>query len=183
MLSSVCISCHSLVYFFTFLYYTDVGSLVFAMLSLTSHVYQHRRWSAIFSLIALTFRQTNIIIVAYEIGWTFVDEIRSKNKLSRIFHLYTSRSSDAIETKDYFNVLWNNMRKDSRIILHTIESILWQCRYQFLVIGLFVLCFIKNNYSITLGHQEHHQMVLHLSQIYYFSVYTAFFVGSHLVRS
>jgi hypothetical protein len=41
--------------------------------------------------------------------------------------------------------------------------------------------FIKNNYSMTLGHQEHHQIVLHLAQMHYYAIYTAFFVCSHLV--
>jgi alpha-1,2-glucosyltransferase len=106
MLSALCISCHPLIYFFTFLYYTDVGSLFFAMISLTTHVYHYRLLSSMFSLVALTFRQTNIIIVAYEIGLTIIEEFRLKAKQSHILHVYTSRSSDTIETKEYITVIW-----------------------------------------------------------------------------
>ena len=132
-------------------------------------------------MIALTFRQTNIIIVAYEIGWTIIEEFRLKNKQSHILHVYTSRSSDTTATKEYFTVLWKYGRQELKLILFTLRTILWQCRYQCLVIVLFFIFFIKNNYSITLGHQEHHQMVLHLAQMHYYAVYTAFFVGAHLV--
>jgi alpha-1,2-glucosyltransferase len=159
MLAAICISCHPLIYFFTFLYYTDVGSLFFAMISLTTHVYHHYLWSAMFSLIALTFRQTNIIIVAYEIGLTIIEEFRLKTKQSHILHVYTSRSSDTIETKEYLIVLWKYGRLEI----------------------LFFIFFIKNNYSMTLGHQEHHQIVLHLAQMHYYAIYTAFFVSAHLV--
>lgn len=151
------------------------------MISLTSHVHHYRFLSAIFSLIALTFRQTNVIIVAYEIGWTLIEEFRAKNKQSHIFHVYTCRASDTIDTKEYFTVLWKYGRQEIHLILQTMRSVLWQCRYQFLVILLFLILFIRNNFSITLGHQEHHQMVLHLAQMHYYAVYTAFFVSAHLV--
>lgn len=152
------------------------------MVSLTSHVYHYRLSSAIFSLIALMFRQTNIIIVAYEIGLTVIEEFRAKSKQSHVFHVYTSRSSDTIDTKEYFTVLRKHGRNEMHLILVTLRSVLWLCRYQLAVIALFVLLFIQNNYSITLGHQEHHQMVLHLAQMHYYAVYTAFFVCAHLVR-
>ncbi|CAF3732036.1 unnamed protein product [Rotaria magnacalcarata] len=182
MLSALCMSCHPLIYFFTFLYYTDVGSLFFAMVSLTTHVYHYRFLSSMFSIIALTFRQTNIIIVAYEIGLTIIEEFRSKNKQSHILHVYTSRSSDTIEIKEYFIVLWKYGRLEIKLILNLIQSIIWTCRYNLCVIILFVLFFIKNNYSMTLGHQEHHQIVLHLAQMHYYATYTAFFVGAHIIQ-
>ncbi|CAF3813686.1 unnamed protein product [Rotaria sordida] len=181
MLSAICISCHPLIYFFTFLYYTDVGSLFFAMVSLTIHVYHYYLWSAMFSIIALTFRQTNIIIVAYEIGLTIIEEFRLKNKQSHILHVYTSRSSDTINIKEYITVLWKYSRLEIKFILNLIQSIIWKCRYHLCVIILFLIFFIKNNYSMTLGHQEHHQIVLHLAQMHYYVVYTSFFVSAHLL--
>lgn len=136
-----------------------------------------------FSLVALTFRQTNIIIVAYEIGLTIIEELRLKTKQSHILHTYTSRSSDTIETKEYFTVLWKYGRLEIKFLLNLLTSILWKCRYNICVIILFGIFFIKNNYSMTLGHQEHHQIVLHLAQMHYYAVYTAFFVSAHLVSS
>jgi len=153
------------------------------MISLTTHVYHYHFWSAMFSLIALTFRQTNIIIVAYEIGLTIIEEFRLKTKQSHILHTYTSRSSDTIETKEYLIVLWKYGRLEIKFILNLLTSIIWKCRYNICVIILFLIFFIKNNYSITLGHQEHHQLVLHLAQMHYYAIYTAFFVSAHLVSS
>lgn len=176
-------SCHPLIYFFTFLYYTDVGSLFFAVLSLTSHAYHYRFWSAMFSIIALTFRQTNIIVVAYEIGLTIIEEFRSKTKQSHILHVYTARSSDTIEMKEYLTVLWKYGRTEIKLILNLIKTIIWACRYDLFVIILFIIFFIKNNYSMTLGHQEHHQIVLHLAQMHYYATYTAFFVSAHIVSN
>ena len=181
MLSGICISVHPLIYFFTFLYYTDVGSLLFAMISLTCHVHQHRFYSALFSLISLTFRQTNIIIVAYEIGWSLINEMEEKSKKSEICRIYASQSTENTKFSDYFLVLWKNARKEFNLIFSILRSCLWKCRYQIIVIFLFLLFFIWNNHSITLGHQEHHQMVFHLAQLNYFSVYSAFFLAAHLV--
>ncbi len=151
------------------------------MISLTTHVYHYHLCSAMFSVIALTFRQTNIIIVAYEIGLTIIEEFRFNNKQSHILHVYTSRSSDTIETKEYLIVLWKYGRLEIKYLLNLILSILWKCRYHLGVIILFISFFIKNNYSMTLGHQEHHQIVLHLAQMHYYAIYTAFFVCAHLV--
>ena len=148
---------------------------------MTSHVHHYRFLSSIFALIALTFRQTNVIIVAYEIGWTLIEECRSKNKQSHIFHVYTCRSSDTTATKEYLTVLWKYGRKDFTIIWKTLRTVVWQCRYQFVVVLIFFGFFISNNFSITFGHQEHHQMVLHLAQMHYYAIYTAFFVSAHLV--
>lgn len=135
-----------------------------------------------FSLIALTFRQTNIIIVVYQIGLTIIEIFRFHAKQSHILHTYTLRSSDTISTSEYLTVLWKHGRKEFQFILKLVPTILWQCRYNLIVIGLFVFLFIQNNYSITLGHQEHHQLVLHLAQMHYYAVYTAFFVCAHLVN-
>lgn len=151
------------------------------MISLTSHVYHYPFYSAMFSFIALTFRQTNIIIVAYQIGLTIIEECRLKSKQSHILHVYTSRSSDTIESKEYLVVLWNYARIEWKFLLQLMCSILYKCRYNLALIAGFLYLFIRNNYSMTLGHQEHHQMVLHLAQMHYYVVYTAFFVSAHLV--
>jgi len=153
------------------------------MISLTTHVYHYYFYSSMFSLIALTFRQTNIIIVAYEIGLTIIEEFRLKSKQSHILHTYTLRSSDTIETKEYLIVLWKYGRIEIKFILNIFLTILWKCRYNIFVIILFFIFFIKNNYSITLGHQEHHQIVLHLAQMHYYAIYTAFFISAHLVST
>ena len=134
-----------------------------------------------FSFIALTFRQTNIIIVAYQIGLTIIEECRLQNKQSHILHVYTSRSSDTIDSKEYFLVVWNYARIEVKFLLQLMCSILWKCRYNLGLIVFFLYLFIRNNYSMTLGHQEHHQMVLHLAQMHYYAIYTAFFVCAHLV--
>ena len=151
------------------------------MVSLTTHVYHYRFWSSMFSIVALTFRQTNIIIVAYEIGLTIIEEFRSNNKQSYILHVYTCRSSDTIETNEYLTVIWKYGQFEMKQILNLFQSITWKCRYNICVIILFIIFFIKNNYSMTLGHQEHHQIVLHLAQMYYYVIYTTFFISAHLV--
>lgn len=153
------------------------------MISLTTHVYHYPLYSAMFSLLALTFRQTNIIIVAYQIGLTIIEEFRLQTKQSHILHVYTARASDTIATGEYFTVLWKYGRIEMKFLVHLFGSILWKCRYHIGVIILFVGFFVKNNYSMTLGHQEHHQIVLHLAQMHYYTVYTAFFVCAHLVSS
>lgn len=151
------------------------------MISLTTHVYHYRFYSAMFSLIALTFRQTNIIIVAYQIGLTIIEEFRLQTKQSHILHVYTARSSDTIASEEYLTVLWKYGRKEMKFLVQLFGSILWKCRYHLGVIVLFLGLFVHNNYSMTLGHQEHHQMVLHLAQMHYYAVYTSFFVCAHLV--
>jgi hypothetical protein len=153
------------------------------MISLTTYVYDYHLCSAMFSLIALTFRQTNIIIVAYEIGLTIIKECRLNIKQSHILHIYTSRSSDTIDTKEYLTVVWKYGRLEIKFLLNLLLKILWKCRYNLCVILLFIIFFIYNNYSMTLGHQEHHQMVLHLAQMHYYAIYTSFFVCAHLVSS
>lgn len=181
MLSGISICTHPLIYFFAFLYYTDVGSLLFAVLSLTFHVHQHRFLAALACFVAVTFRQTNIVIAAYEIGWTLIDDLRREHKHREIVRTFAIRPIEDIYFTEYFTVIYYHGRKELLSLLKNVYCVIWKCQYQVLLLVLFIIFFVKNNYSITLGHQEHHQMVFHAAQLLYFSIYSGFFLMSHLV--
>jgi alpha-1,2-glucosyltransferase len=61
LLSSVSLSTLPPLFFFSFLYYTDPGSLFFVLLMYMFHVNNYEWLASLFGAISLLYRQTNIV--------------------------------------------------------------------------------------------------------------------------
>ncbi|KAL7827869.1 hypothetical protein AOLI_G00310210 [Acnodon oligacanthus] len=68
VLSALTLSTFPVLYFFTFLYYTDAGSTFFTLFTYLMCLYGCHKASALLGICAILFRQTNIIWVAFCAG-------------------------------------------------------------------------------------------------------------------
>jgi alpha-1,2-glucosyltransferase len=126
----------------SYLFYTDSGATLFAILT----VLKMRRYdiNPCWAFVAVAFRQTNIVWVFFAVA-------------ERI--LLDSRCQKDSEILPFFAFCWKN-----KLII--IQKFKWFL----LLAGSFVL-FVFLNRGIVLGHQEHHKPVLHLAQLLYFAAF------------
>lgn len=157
---SLIVSLLPTLYIFNFLYYTDVGSVFFTLLSYYGLLKRRRLVYLLAGLVSLTFRQTNIIWVA---GFFIGDIIYRKSKKVKL-------SS-------------SNVRK---LILSVICSALKFKVDLSIAMGL-ILAFSAfiwwNDGSIVLGDKQSHQVSIHWAQILYFFCFTAVFLLPAILNS
>ncbi|XP_071816104.1 dol-P-Glc:Glc(2)Man(9)GlcNAc(2)-PP-Dol alpha-1,2-glucosyltransferase-like [Apostichopus japonicus] len=164
------ISIFPVLYFFSNLYYTDMGSTSFVLLAYLSSQYSNHFLAAIFGILSLLFRQTNIVWVVFLAGITFArlferDAVKSQNQTKQMSKSYLS----AVQAALNYALSVKNLRK---IVTH-----LWLYA---LVVACF-LAFVFINKGIVLGDKEHHQAVFNVPQLFYFFALTAGFAAPVLV--
>ncbi len=137
-------------YIFNFLYYTDVGSVFFTLLSYHGALKKNWILYLLAGLVSLTFRQTNIIWVA---GF-FVGDIvhRRAGKLS------------LSKRKESLRLIYSALLNRKQLIFFAI-----------LLLGCFCSFVYWNNGSIVLGDKQSHQVSAHWAQMLYFFSFTSVF--------
>lgn len=150
VVSSIAIALFPCLYFFNFLFYTDSGSVFFVLLMYFHHL-NHQEWlAAVFGLMSLLFRQTNIV-------WVFF--IAAKQAITII------------------QISLPKMKKKSnqkQSIIVTFLSLVVVCG-GYALVGLAFLMFLVANRGIVLGDKAAHQATLNIPQLFYFFGFCAFF--------
>jgi alpha-1,2-glucosyltransferase len=148
-----------LLFFFTFLYYTDCGSTFTTLLGYWLSRKQHHLISAIVLFVSVLFRQTNIIWAGFIAGTVFLSQLNPQSSTRSFFHYF-------------FNLFCEVYSK-----LFVILLMVWPYVVLAVVFGVFVI----SNGGIVLGDKSHHVASLHLPQIFYFCGFCCLFsVGSNL---
>ena len=158
---------------FTFLYYTDVGSL-FTLL----FIHKHRGNNLliiIFGMISLLFRQTNIVWIFFiastnvlQTFFTLLEDVVHFSKHEFIFGGFRS-SFFRPKHRNFYNFKYS---------LHFLLHLAWQILsqfYGFIVNCAIFLCFLYFNQGIVLGDKSAHQASIHLAQIPYFLTFSGIF--------
>uniref|UniRef100_T1IQU4 Dol-P-Glc:Glc(2)Man(9)GlcNAc(2)-PP-Dol alpha-1,2-glucosyltransferase n=1 Tax=Strigamia maritima TaxID=126957 RepID=T1IQU4_STRMM len=166
-------------YFFTFLYYTDVASTFFVLLMYLFHLHNHPNMSAVIGLLAVIIRQTNIIWVAFlalQTGFNaIVPHLRIDKKENRM---------DIKTTPRYLTIIIRNLFS---IFAHHRKRVPYLCRELlescagYIFVGVIFLFFVHQNKGIVVGDRDAHQVVLHVPQVLYFLAFTLFFGCSYFV--
>lgn len=143
-----------------FLYYTDGLSLFYSVVSVLFLLLSKRGFelpfvlsSAVFTALAVTVRQTNIILAVMNPAILL---------LQRYGLLYRSNKYPTFFSQllHLFSMLFSELKTAIKIVAPFVVILL-----------LFVLFFIMNGFSVVLGDKEHHSISLHVMQICYFSVF------------
>jgi alpha-1,2-glucosyltransferase len=69
-------------FFFSFLFYTDVGSTFFVLLMYYLSLRSRHSWAALAGLFAFLFRQTNVVWVAFTLGCSVIE--RFEKEITRL---------------------------------------------------------------------------------------------------
>ncbi|KAJ8869163.1 hypothetical protein PR048_030733 [Dryococelus australis] len=172
LMSSVNLAIFPVLYFFTFLYYTDVLSTLLVLLMYLLHLHKRRSLSAITGFLAVVTRQTNIIWV----GFVLLDTIFSILKETIVLQKKKpSSSSDKrlLYQKFLQNAVmypWGETVPFAALVKKLFQETVLLC-----AVCLSFVCFMGWNRGIVVGDRTAHQAVLHFSQIHYFSLFSCCF--------
>ncbi|XP_065909694.1 dol-P-Glc:Glc(2)Man(9)GlcNAc(2)-PP-Dol alpha-1,2-glucosyltransferase-like isoform X2 [Dysidea avara] len=164
--SSFVLSLFPVCYFFTFLYYTDQGSLCCVLLSYWLSLCGCHVTSGMVLLVAVLFRQTNIIWAFFVAGTVTLGEIEKPWKVitgSQLLML-------PLFLLSFMAGLYPYPR--GRLFRNLLP---------YIMVAILFVMFIWYNGAIVVGDRSHHQAVLHLPQLFYFFSFTAFFAAPHLL--
>ncbi|XP_076759512.1 alpha-1,2-glucosyltransferase Alg10 [Xylocopa sonorina] len=163
-------------FFWHFLYYTDVASINAVLLMLLLH--SHRKWelASFIGLLSVLIRQTNIIWVAF----IFVEYT---------FDLLEQKMSKSISNKEYCSVaylklIWKKIVEETyhgwkSFAIFIIQLCIRLIPYVTVCI-LFVI-FVIWNKGIVVGDKTAHIPTIHVPQLFYFSIFLFCFSWPYMI--
>ena len=163
-------------FFFTFLYYTDTGSTFCVLLTYLLSLHGNQVLAAMAGVLAIMFRQTNVVWVAFVAGVVVSDKIMdfiqpdkkdiSEEKQQDIRFL-------SVVVKQVFGA---ETSRFNRLLLDILKG-----TWAYILVGVAFIMFIAINGSIVVGAKDDHQVALHFPQLFYFAGFTGVFGFMHLV--
>ncbi|KAF8898454.1 glucosyltransferase [Infundibulicybe gibba] len=165
---AVILSAFPIAWFFGFLYYTEMPSLVFVIWTVVA-ASQDQHWlAALLGLISCTFRQTNVIWVLY--AFTSSQLMYLRFRRSPPDHPPPAKLHDppalAAEPRD----LLRSVQSAPRVLLEILPTLV----PYMLVLAVFG-AFVVWNGGIVLGDKTNHVPSLHIPQVYYFVAFSTAF--------
>ena len=149
-------------YFFTFLYYTDSSSTFFVLLLYYLSLRGNHFIAALIGAASIAVRQTNVVWVVFTAGVTALRTLQSVEKEKASSTFFT-------ELKEYIKSFYHNFFKVFRY--------LWA--YGF-VVACFAI-FVVMNGGIVVGDKSQHQACLNFPQLFYLLTFTLAFSSSQLL--
>ncbi|KAF7306547.1 hypothetical protein MIND_00446000 [Mycena indigotica] len=167
-LDALILSCFPIAWFFGFLYYTEVPSLVFVVGTIAA-AFQGKHWlAALLGLGSCTFRQTNIIWVLYAYAMSQLMYLRFRRSPPGAKPLGQLHDPLAFEARP------NDIIKTLLSLPSVIRDILPAFVPYALVLIAFA-AFVVWNGGIVLGDKSNHIPTLHVPQMYYFIAFSTAF--------
>lgn len=181
-ISALTMSLLPLLYFFNFLYYTDVGSTFFVLFMYLLHLHDNKCVASLVGVIAIMFRQTNVIWVVFVTGLTAVDTLIDWANHQHAYLTTGNSKSDKHKSsrkKDYtiseiIDIFMKSLFNDLLCIFPLLLSILQTC-FSYICIIIGFLAFVFWNKGIVVGDRSHHTACLNFPQLFYFILFTSFF--------
>ncbi|XP_066490225.1 dol-P-Glc:Glc(2)Man(9)GlcNAc(2)-PP-Dol alpha-1,2-glucosyltransferase isoform X2 [Tiliqua scincoides] len=178
ILSTLTLATFPILYFFTFLYYTDTGSAFFTLFAYLMCLYGNHKTSALLGFCGFMFRQTNIVwtvfcggsVVAQKLSEAWKAELL-KNKEEKGFPAKGS-FSELIRVFRFLIEYVMSLKNVATLILLS---------WPYLSVVMVFLAFVVLNNGIVVGDRSNHEACLHFPQLFYFFSFTLFFSFPHLV--
>ncbi|CAL1696250.1 unnamed protein product [Somion occarium] len=165
---AVVLASFPIAWFFGFLYYTEVPSLLFVILTITAAT-QGKHWrAAFFGAISCTFRQTNVVWVLYAYAASQLMHLRFRRAAPGAAPLPKLHDPPALAAgpEDIF--------KSIASAPHVVLDILQNFVPYSLVLAAFAVFVIWNG-GIVLGDKSNHVPAFHIPQLYYFVGFASLF--------
>ena len=157
-------------YFFSFLYYTDQVSTAMVLLTLCLQMSGQRWLSAFAGLLSVLCRQTNIVWVflcgALSAGDILVTEVRchqASTKRPPTISLTTSG-----QLRELVIGTWDISRTWK--LIRVLGLVILRCG-GYVVVGAAFLVFVRLNDGVVVGDRSAHVVTIHLAQILYFAAF------------
>ncbi|KAI8611147.1 alpha-2-glucosyltransferase Alg10 [Chytriomyces sp. MP71] len=163
MIEAIIISSFPVLYFFNFLYYTDAGSTCFTLVAFWLSMKDHHVFSAWFSLVAMTFRQTNVIWMMFGAAIAVVRHLSDKDNSVTKGKLSTNLSFGNLGYLVYLcyaNLLY-------------LLTLMWP----YLIAMVLFVSYIIWNGGIVIGDKSNHVAQTHVMQLLYFVGFATCFLA------
>ncbi|VDM03462.1 unnamed protein product [Schistocephalus solidus] len=148
-------------FFTSFLFYTDQVSLAAVLATALAFLYKRRLTAFLLACFACSVRQTNIVWCAFLVGMSIA---------SRLSSIRRKRGSPTEASPfSWFCVL---LRSPVRVIQAVIQGIAYDAPLLTLVGGLF-MAFVWWNGGVVLGDRSSHEFTFHIPQLLYFLAFCA----------
>ncbi|KAF5356234.1 hypothetical protein D9756_004172 [Leucocoprinus leucothites] len=167
VLEATVLAAFPLAWFFGFLYYTDVPSLLFVVATISAAT-EDRHWlAALLGLISCTFRQNNIVWVMYAYALSQLTYLR--------FRRATPNSSPAkLYDPPALHASGADLFRAACSLLGVVPDIITSFLPYLFVLTAFGIFIIWNG-GIVLGDKSNHIPAFHIPQLYYFIATATFF--------
>ncbi|KAL2722713.1 hypothetical protein V1478_009576 [Vespula squamosa] len=163
-------------FFWFFLYYTDVVSVNIVLLMLLLHFRTYYKISAFIGLLSILIRQTNVIWVIFLAMERLVDLLHQ--------HMQKPITTTVINTPVHLKLLWKSIMDKVNIGRISFIKFLIEISinlFPYIMVGVIFLMFLIWNGSIVVGDHTAHVPVIHISQLLYFSVFIFSFLWPYMI--
>ncbi|TCD62042.1 glucosyltransferase [Steccherinum ochraceum] len=157
---AVVLSCFPVAWFFGFLYYTEVPSLVFVVMTVVAATQDQHWLAALLGAISCTFRQTNIVWVLYAYATSQLMKLRFR-RASQDKPLPKLHDPPALQAQPMDLV--RSFASAPRVIPSLLPPFI---PYATVLVGF--AAFVVWNGGIVLGDKSNHIPSFHIPQLYYF---------------
>jgi len=152
-------------YFFTFLYYTDAGSTFFVLLMYYLSLQEHHTLASLAGVTSIVFRQTNVVWVIFVAGTTTIRTLRAS--VSK--HLDEKSTGTLTEITHYIMAFVDHLFVMLKVLV----------MYGIVVVGFLV--FVIVNRGVVVGDRSSHKPCLNFPQLFYFFAFSVAFSSPLLV--
>ncbi|XP_014208018.1 putative Dol-P-Glc:Glc(2)Man(9)GlcNAc(2)-PP-Dol alpha-1,2-glucosyltransferase [Copidosoma floridanum] len=163
-------------FFWFFLYYTDVFSVTLILLMFLCYISRKDKSAAFVGLLTICVRQTNVIWVAYigiERGFDAIDQLTKKPQYTNTLNLFPC-------IKTLFGIFRAKARHGTVKFLQFTKSFCMPFIHYLLVLIAFAV-FVTYNNGIVVGDRSAHKPTIHAVQIFYFSMFVIAFAWPYLL--
>ena len=149
------------------------------------HLHDNKFLASIVGLIAVMFRQTNIIWTVFVAGLTarkkLIDWIKleDSNQYERRSKEDLQNNDDNVAISKIFKIVINSLRKDMKIFYLIIDILI--ASFFYIITVLIFLGFVYINEGIVVGDRSHHTACLNFPQIFYFISFTCVFAFPYII--
>lgn len=174
-------------FFFNFLYYTDTGSLLFILITLWAVEAGNIRLSALPATIAILFRQTNVVWIAFVAVHHLI--FRAYESPREVGGASGARATEQTIHEEESTLVDDGLlvatKSIPQVLLYSLRHLLTlisQFFFHAALLGGFA-AFVWWNGGITVGDREAHKPVSNFPQVLYFLAFTGIFAGPLLILS
>ncbi|XP_069694039.1 dol-P-Glc:Glc(2)Man(9)GlcNAc(2)-PP-Dol alpha-1,2-glucosyltransferase isoform X2 [Periplaneta americana] len=179
LLSAVNLASFPVLYFFTFLYYTDMTATSLILLSYLLQLDGRTLSASLTASVAVFVRQTNIVWVAF-IALLSVSHVLKSHVLQHNGRLSPKVSQSVKYLQVLLDTLLRTWRCGFAARAQLADNILYNCG-GFVLVGVSFLGFLLWNGGLVVGDRSAHQMVLNIPQLFYFSLFLVIFSSPFMV--
>uniref|UniRef100_A0A2C9JD25 Dol-P-Glc:Glc(2)Man(9)GlcNAc(2)-PP-Dol alpha-1,2-glucosyltransferase n=2 Tax=Biomphalaria glabrata TaxID=6526 RepID=A0A2C9JD25_BIOGL len=167
LINTIVLFLFPVLYFFSWLYYTDPGSTFFTLLMYTLCLHNFHKCSSLFGIIAILFRQTNVVWVLFCFVLVAIEILEKELQHHTKEKIHNFRNTDLL--KLLLKILLKPaivFKLSKKIIFHT---------YSYVCVIAGFIAFVKINNGIVVGDRSNHVASCNIPQVFYFLLVSLLF--------